>query len=128
MAKRDLDSINIPPLKARRRELRNNPTPAEAILWKHLQRRQMLGKKFLRQYSIGRYIVDFYCPESRLIVELDGAPHSQPRVAEYDARRTEYLHAQGFKVIRFENRMVYQDIDYVLDMIRNSLNENGRHT
>ena len=75
MAKRDINLINTPPLKNRRRELRNNPTPAEAILWKYLQRRQILGKKFRRQYSIGRYIVDFFCVECDIAIELDGAPH-----------------------------------------------------
>src|SRR5262245_36849781 len=74
-AKRDINLINTPPLKTRRRELRNNPTPAETILWKYLQRRQILGKKFRRQYSIGRYIVDFFCVECDIAIELDGAPH-----------------------------------------------------
>src|SRR6266480_2794432 len=101
MAKRDLDSINIPPLKARRRELRNNPTPGEAILWKHLQRRQMLGKKFRRQYSIGRYIVDFFCVECDIGVELDGAPH--------------------FRELRFENRTVHHNIQAVLETIREAI-------
>src|SRR5438309_9087686 len=59
----------------RRKEMRNSGTAAEAMLWKHLQRRQILGKKFRRQEGIGPYIVDFYCPECRVIVELDGAPH-----------------------------------------------------
>ncbi len=59
----------------RRKELRNSGTAAEATLWEHLQRRQILGKKFRRQEGIGPYIVDFYCPECRVIVELDGAPH-----------------------------------------------------
>ena len=88
MAKRDLNLINIPPLKARRRELRNNPTPAEAALWQYLRRRQILGKRFRRQYSIGRYIVDFFCVECDIAIELDGAPHFREVGSEYDAERT----------------------------------------
>ena len=121
MAKRDLDSINIPPLKARRRELRNNPTPAEAILWKHLQRRQMLGKKFRRQYSIGRYIVDFFCVECDIGVELDGAPHFRELRAEYEAERTAFLQGLGIELIRFENRTVHQNIQAVLETIRQAI-------
>src|SRR5437867_5097201 len=121
MAKRDLNSINIPPLKARRRELRNNPTPAEAILWKHLQRRQMLGKKFRRQYSIGRYIVDFFCVECDIGVELDGAAHFRELRAEYEAERTAFLEGLGIQVLRFENRTVYQNLEAVLQTIRDAI-------
>ena len=87
MAKGDLSSTNIPPLKARRKELRSNPTPAEAILWKHLQRRRMLGKKFRRQFSISRYIVDFFCVDCGIAIELDGAPHFRELRTEYEAGR-----------------------------------------
>src|SRR5262249_39591111 len=103
MTKRDINLINIPPMKARRRELRNNPTAAEAILWKHLQRRQLLGKKFRRQYSIGRYIVDFFCVECDLAVELDGAPHFGELGEEYEAERTAFLQGLGIELVRFEN-------------------------
>ena len=121
MAKRDLNSINIPPLKARRRELRNNPTPAEATLWKHLQGRQILGKKFRRQYSIGRYIVDFFCVECDIAVELDGASHFQELRAEYEAERAASLRGLGIELIRFENRIVHQNIDAVLETIREAI-------
>jgi very-short-patch-repair endonuclease len=108
VAKRDLISTNIPPLKARRKELRNNPTPAEAILWKHPQRRRMLGKKFRRQFSISRYIVDFFCLDCGIAIELDGAPHFRELRAEYEARRAEFLTGLGIEVIRFENRIVHE--------------------
>jgi very-short-patch-repair endonuclease len=121
MAKRDLNLINIPPLKARRRELRNNPTAAEAILWKYLQRRQILGKKFRRQYSIGRYIVDFLCVECDIAVELDGAPHFRELGAEYEGERTAFLEGLGIELIRFENRIVYQNIEAVLETIREAI-------
>jgi len=121
MAKRDINLINIPPLKARRRELRNNPTAAEAILWKHLQRRQLLGKKFRRQYSIGRYIVDFFCVECDLAVELDGAPHFRELGAEYEGERTAFLQGVGIELIRFENKIVYENIEAVLETIREAI-------
>jgi very-short-patch-repair endonuclease len=121
MAKRDTNLINTPPLKTRRRELRNNPTPAETILWKHLQRRQILGKKFRRQYSIGRYIVDFFCVECDIAVELDGAPHFGELGAERDGERTAFLQGQGIRIIRFENRIVHQNIEAVLETIREAV-------
>src|SRR6266850_7894882 len=115
MAKRDLNLINTPPLKARRRELRHNPTAAETTLWKHLQGRQILGKKFRRQYSVGRYIVDFFCVECDIAVELDGAPHFRELRAEYEAERTTFLHGLGIELVRFENRMVHENIEAVLE-------------
>ena len=121
MAKRDLNLTNIPPLKGRRRELRNNPTAAEAILWKHLRRRQILGRKFRRQYSLGRYIVDFFCVECDLAVELDGAPHFRELRAEYEAERTAFLQGLGIEVIRFENRIVHQNTESVLETIREAI-------
>ena len=121
MAKRDLNLINIPPLKARRRELRNNPTPAEAALWQYLRRRQILGKRFRRQYSIGRYIVDFFCVECDMAIELDGAPHFQELEAEYDGERTAFLREQGIEIIRFENRVVHENVEAVLETIREAV-------
>src|ERR1051325_11361720 len=121
MAKRDLSSTNIPPLKARRKELRNNPTAAEAILWKHLQRRRLLGKEFRRQFSISRYIVDFFCVECGIAIELDGAPHFRELKVESETRRTEFLRELGIKIIRFENRMVHENIEAVLETIREAI-------
>src|SRR5437763_17198414 len=102
MTKRYLGSTNIPPLKTRRKELRNNPTPAEAVLWPYLQGRRMLGKKFRRQFSISCYIGDFFCVGCGSAIELDGAPHFRELKAEYEARRRELLRALGIQVMRFE--------------------------
>ena len=121
MAKRDVNSINIPPLKARRRELRNNPTRAEAALWQYLRCRQVLGKRFRRQYSIGRYIVDFFCVECDLAIELDGAPHFRELGSDYDAERTSFLRALGIEIIRFENRIVHENVEAVLEAIREAI-------
>ena len=87
-----------------RRELRKNLTPAEAVLWRALKNSGLEGKKFRRQHGIGPYIADFYCPECRLIVELDGAVHEGPLETERDATRNTYLKELGIRVIRFENQ------------------------
>jgi very-short-patch-repair endonuclease len=103
---------------SRRRELRSSLTSAEASLWRNLKSSALDGKKFRRQHSIGPYIVDFYCPECRVIVELDGAKHYDVFGAEYDDHRTAYLESLGLRVIRFENRVVFEDVQRVLDTIR----------
>jgi very-short-patch-repair endonuclease len=115
------ETYNAKKKKILRRRLRNATTSAEAILWTYLQRRQLLGKKFRRQESLGRYIVDFYCPECRLIVELDGAPHFEPNSDIYENERTTYLAQLGLTVIRFENQTVHDDIELVLQCIREAL-------
>jgi len=118
MAKRDLHLTNTPPLKARRKELRNNPTAAEAVLWNYLRRRQLLGKKFRRQYSIGRYIVDFFCFECDFAIELDGAPHFRELRDDYEAERTAFLRGQGIQVIRSSKRSGRRYESEVFDLPR----------
>jgi very-short-patch-repair endonuclease len=112
---------NTKRLKPVRKSLRSSLTPAEAILWKNLQRSQLDGMKFRRQHSIGSYVVDFYCPECRLAVELDGEGHFNSIKAEYDARRTAFLSKLNVQVIRFENRMVSENLEGVLEAIRRIL-------
>ncbi len=112
---------NVDAKKIRRKELRNSSTAAEAVLWTRLKESQLEGKKFRRQTGIGPYIVDFFCPECRVVVELDGAPHFGPNAAEYDASRTKYLEEKGIRVIRFENKSVYKDVESVLEEIRKEL-------
>ncbi len=111
---------NLKILESRRKYLRSHLTPAEAFLWRHLQRSQLAGRKFRRQHSITYFIVDFYCPSEKLIVELDGQYHQNPDVAEYDAYRTEKLNELGFKVIRFENKMVFDFLPSVLKEIEDN--------
>jgi len=101
-------------LKERARLLRRTLTPAEARLWSYLQRRQLGGRKFRRQYRIGPYILDFYCPSERIAVELDGAAHDSEQAQYRDAARTAFLARSGVKVIRFENRDVFENGDGVL--------------
>ncbi|NHF61344.1 endonuclease domain-containing protein [Flavobacteriaceae bacterium TP-CH-4] len=104
-------------LKGFRKELRNNPTKAESMLWKALQRRQLKGRKFRRQHSIQNYIVDFYCSEEQLIVELDGAVHHNMVNEQYDLKRAQELRRLGFKLLRFENDTVFEQLDMVLEAI-----------
>ncbi|WP_040279704.1 endonuclease domain-containing protein [Psychroserpens damuponensis] len=104
-------------LEPYRKELRNNATSAEATLWNHLQRKQLNNRKFRRQHSIKNYIVDFYCASEKLIIELDGAVHFDFATSNQDNERTQNLEALGFKLIRFENKMVFEDIDFVLKEI-----------
>ena len=105
----------------RRQELRENLTPAEVLLWLQLKNRKLDGKRFRRQQAIGPYIADFFCPECRVIVELDGAGHMTEWGAEKDARRTEFLKKFGIRVIRFENKAVFKNMEGVLEAIRSFL-------
>ena len=113
--------FNLKRLEQRRKELRTDGTAAEAVLWKHLQKRQLLGKKFRRQQSIGPFIVDFYCHECRVIVELDGSVHNGYWVGEYDAERTKFLEENGMLVLRFQNGELFENLPAVLETIKESL-------
>lgn len=108
---------NKPELKKYRRNLRNNLTPAEALLWKALKNKQLKGRKFRRQHSIGNFIVDFYCPFEKLAIELDGQFHFTPDGEEKDRIKTEYLNRQGIRVLRFENKVVWELPSAVLERI-----------
>ncbi len=105
-------------LESFRKDLRNNGTSAEACLWKYLSKSQLEGRKFRRQHSIGDYIVDFYCPKEKLIIELDGEIHNTSNAKEKDETRTIYLNELGFVVIRFENKMVFDHLPSVLQEIK----------
>lgn len=86
----------------KRRQLRTNMTYCEKIVWLHLKKRQ-LGYRFLRQYSVDHFVIDFYCPELKLAVELDGDVHNLPEQKEYDIARQKYLEKFGIKFIRITN-------------------------
>ena len=106
-------------LDARQRLRCQMPTP-EQILWHYLKREQ-LGVKFRRQHGIGRYIVDFYCPEKRLVIEVDGDSHFSPDSRNYDHSRDEYLMILGISVLRFTNLQVMQQTQSVLEGIKQVL-------
>jgi len=105
----------------RRKELRNNQTKAEKILWEKLRKRQMAGYKFRRQYGIGEYIVDFYCTELKLVIEVDGGYHDKKEIQNYDMKREEYLTSFGIKVIRFKNEEVLNSCDEVVEKLKKEL-------
>ncbi|OZC03550.1 endonuclease domain-containing protein [Rubricoccus marinus] len=106
-----------------RQHLRREATPAERALWTGL-RNKALGVRFRRQHGVGRYVLDFYCPEVRLAVELDGAAHDSPEAQDYDDARTRWLgETHGIRVLRFENRTVFEQPDDVLAAIRRAVAE-----
>ena len=97
---------NDPTLKEWRQELRRNQTEAEKTLWVHLRNKRFYGMKFFRQYSIGPYILDFYCPTMKLAAELDGGQHNLCESKECETVRSECLKAHGVEVMRFWNHEV----------------------
>ena len=101
----------------RARELRREMTPQERRLWRRLRGKQLYGLRFRRQHPIAPFIVDFYCHEHKLVVEIDGHTHYQPKQQGYDRARTERLTQRGFRVVRFTNRDVDRSIDGVLEEI-----------
>lgn len=99
------------------RQNRNNPTPAEAALWEKLRANKIKGLKFRRQHPIGVFIVDFYCHQAKLAIEIDGAYHFDENQVEYDQNRTALLQQVGVREIRFANKEVLENIDMVLESI-----------
>ena len=97
-----------------RKKLRNTATAGEATLWKYLRNRQLEGMKFRRQHSIGKYVVDFYCPNAKLAIELDGEAHTYDSINKRDRDRTLYFETLGIRVLRFENRLVFTNLENVL--------------
>jgi very-short-patch-repair endonuclease len=104
------------------KELRSNQTEAEALLWEVLRNRQINGLKFRRQHPVCSFIVDFYCNEAHLIIELDGSIHDEPKTLERDKMRTDVFIEKGLKVIRFKNEDVMNDLNYVIHKIINAIN------
>ena len=109
--------FNRPTQKTLQQNLRNHLPPAEAILWTYLQGRKFRGLKFRRQHGIGPYVVDFYCPEIMLAVEVDGGSHSTPEQIQKDEDRTRFIESQDVRVVRVVNGDVYSDIEKVLRRI-----------
>ena len=104
-----------PTILARARELRRPMTPQETKLWQHLRGKQLYGIKFRRQHPIFRFILDFYCPQYKLVIEIDGESHAEPDQQRYDEARTAWLEEeQGLRVIRFANQDVDTNLEGVL--------------
>ncbi|SHE73065.1 Very-short-patch-repair endonuclease [Arenibacter palladensis] len=113
---------NRPETKTNRIQLRKSLTSAEAFLWNELKGKKLDGRKFRRQHGIGNYITDFYCAQENLIIELDGEVHNNAISNEKDDRRTAYLNGEGYTVVRFENKMVFENLPSVLQEIRDNFN------
>jgi very-short-patch-repair endonuclease len=103
------------------RQLRRMMTPAERKLWWHLREARFVDSHFRRQATIGRYFVDFCCHTNRLVIEVDGGGHAEPRQLIADARRSEFLQARGYRVLRFWNNDVLTNIEGVMTVIAGAL-------
>ncbi len=109
-----------PPILQRVREMRHPLTASESKVWDKVRNRQ-LGSKIRRQHPIDRFIADFYCPEAKLIIEIDGDSHAEPDQTVYDLERTNWLEACGYAVIRFQNDQGHKDLETVLGNIREAI-------
>jgi very-short-patch-repair endonuclease len=128
MSQKETGVFHTPPelwrkLKPLARQKRHEPTAAEDRLWQCLRNRQVGGAKFRRQYTIDRFIVDFYCPAARLVVEVDGPIHDY--TPEEDAIRQAFIEAQDMVVLRFTNTAVIEAMDAVLERIKDVLREHN---
>ena len=115
--------FNITPLSKRRRYLRSHLPKAEIILWMRLSNRQMLGYKFRRQYSVDKFVIDFYCPELKLAIEVDGDSHFTPLARVYDRGRQHHIESFGIRFHRVMNEDVYNNLDAVLDEIARTIRQ-----
>jgi len=117
----DVNYQHPPQLIKNCRELRKNQTDVETRLWHRLRNKQMGGFRFRRQHLLGPYIIDFYCHEARLAIELDGGQHGEAEKGLYDRERTRFLEVRGIRVLRFWNNEVFHGLEGVLETIRLSL-------
>ncbi len=107
----------------KRKELRHNMTKAEVLLWIELKGRKVMGYKFRRQFGIDIYVVDFYCPELKLAIEVDGATHFTDEDIAYDKDRQERIEQLGVRFLRFTNLDIYDSLECVMEVIRNKIKE-----
>ena len=110
-------------LKDQARELRKKLTESESALWSHIRRKQVLGIQFYRQKPIGGYIVDFFAPKVRLVVEVDGSQHMEENHLQTDKRRDKYLTGLGLKVLRFNSRVVLSEADAIMEVMYRTITE-----
>ncbi|PMB00936.1 hypothetical protein CEN49_04055 [Fischerella thermalis CCMEE 5273] len=109
--------------KEKRRQLRQNITKAEKILWEKVKDRQIEDCKFRRQYSVAEFVIDFYSPELKLAIEIDGDSHFQNGAAEYDKERQVFIESTGIRFIRFTNDDVYNNLSGVLEYIAQNIRD-----
>ena len=108
--------------------MRREPTPQEQRLWRAFRDRRFVGHKFRRQQPIEHYILDFFCPESRLSIEIDGANHAEEDTGAYDVDRTEFLRSLGIRELRFWNSDIDRDLEGVLNRIAAAIEASKRPT
>ena len=106
-----------PKLEINARTLRQNMTEGERKLWSRIRRKQMFGLQFYRQRPIGNYIVDFYCPQAQLVLEVDGSQSADQLVIKKDKSRDGYLKQQGIKVLKFDNLQILKQLDAVVENV-----------
>ena len=114
---------NLTDVKDLRQGLRTTATPAEIALWQFLKKSQVGGLKFRRQHSVGEFVLDFYCPEIRLGIELDGGVHKTSYTHEYDEMRTRFMAENGIRVMRFDDEVVYNNIEGIIEAIKNACSD-----
>ncbi len=110
-------------LKQRSRQLRKSMTDAERHLWVKIRMKQLKGYQFYRQKPIGDYIVDFFCPRAKLVIEVDGSQHSSDEMTEYDRIRDEHIRSLGLRVLRFTNTEVLTNIEGIIESIIENMQE-----
>jgi len=110
-------------LKSRARQLRQNLTDSERALWLRLRGKQLAGIQFYRQKPIGDFIVDFYAPKAKLVIEIDGSQHMEAHHAEEDKQRDEYLRSLGLMVLRFNSRQVLKETEAIMEFIYRAIAE-----
>ena len=115
--------FNRPTEKAMRRQLRKAMPKAEVLVWSRLRGKQLCGYKFRRQYSVGPYSIDFYCPAAKLAIELDGDSHFHPVEQRYDSQRQRYIESFGIRCLRFTNSEIYENLEGVLETVARVLRD-----
>jgi very-short-patch-repair endonuclease len=112
-----------PNLKSRARPLRQNLTDSERALWRRLRGKQLASVQFYRQKPIGNFIVDFYAPKVKLVIEIDGSQHMEPHHAEKDRQRDKYLRSLGLMVLRFNSRQILKETEATMECIYRTIAE-----
>jgi len=119
---------NRPERKRLRKKLRNEAPKAEQKLWEHLRGNQLKGLKFRRQYGVGPYVIDFYCPYLRLAIEIDGDSHYEEAARAYDQKRQQYIEKHNVHFLRFTNDDIYNSLEGVVDDICNWAEQHHRES
>ena len=119
----NLHKKSSPALYEYAKQMRKNPTKAEEVLWHRLKNKQLAGLKFRRQHPVDRFIVDFYCHEKKLVIEVDGDIHTHAEQSDLDKGRTDTLNEFGIDIIRFGNEEVLNNVDNVIKKIKEKIEE-----